>query len=65
MEIAVQYNDGYAENIFAFAEHHQHSGWREARIFPASASALTRTINYYANQTGMLKEQKDESHHHR
>ena len=58
MEIAVQYNDGYAENIFAFAntintvDGGTHlSGFR---------SALTRTINYYANQTGMLKEQKDE-----
>src|ERR1700689_3886389 len=58
MEIAVQYNDGYAENIFAFAntintvDGGTHlSGFR---------SALTRTINFYANQTGMLKEQKDE-----
>ena len=58
MEMAVQYNDGYAENIFAFAntintvDGGTHlSGFR---------SALTRTINYYANQTGMLKEQKDE-----
>jgi DNA gyrase subunit B len=58
MEIALQYNDGYAENIFAFAntintvDGGTHlSGFR---------SALTRTINYYASQTGMLKEQKDE-----
>jgi len=58
MEIAVQYNDSYAENIFAFAntintvDGGTHlSGFR---------SALTRTINYYANSFGMLKEQKDE-----
>src|ERR1700691_6178887 len=58
MEIAVQYNDGYAENIFAFAntintvDGGTHlSGFR---------SSLTRTINYYANSFGMLKEQKDE-----
>jgi DNA gyrase subunit B len=58
MEIALQYNDGYAENIFAFAntintvDGGTHlSGFR---------SALTRTINFYAGQTGMLKEQKDE-----
>jgi DNA gyrase subunit B len=58
MEIAVQYNDGYAENIFAFAntintvDGGTHlSGFR---------SALTRTINHFANQSGMLKEQKDE-----
>ncbi|MGB9069987.1 MAG: DNA topoisomerase (ATP-hydrolyzing) subunit B [Candidatus Acidiferrales bacterium] len=58
MEIAVQYNDSYAENIFAFAntintvDGGTHlSGFR---------SALTRTINYYASSLGMLKEQKDE-----
>ncbi len=58
MEMALQYNDGYAENIFCFAntintvDGGTHlSGFR---------SALTRTINYYAGQTGMLKEQKDE-----
>ncbi|MFZ1204867.1 MAG: ATP-binding protein, partial [Candidatus Acidiferrales bacterium] len=58
VEIALQYNDSYAENIFAFAntintvDGGTHlSGFR---------SALTRTINYYANSFGMLKEQKDE-----
>jgi DNA gyrase subunit B len=58
IEIAVQYNDSYAENIFAFAntintvDGGTHlSGFR---------SALTRTINYYASSFGMLKEQKDE-----
>src|ERR1700735_4392268 len=58
VEIALQYNDSYTENIFAFAntintvDGGTHlSGFR---------SALTRTINYYANSFGMLKEQKDE-----
>ncbi|HEV2299202.1 MAG TPA: DNA topoisomerase (ATP-hydrolyzing) subunit B [Candidatus Acidoferrales bacterium] len=58
MEIAVQYNDSYAENVFSFAntintvDGGTHlSGFR---------SALTRTINYYASSFGMLKEQKDE-----
>jgi DNA gyrase subunit B len=58
IEIALQYNDSYAENIFSFAntintvDGGSHlSGFR---------SALTRTINYYANSAGMLKEQKDE-----
>ncbi|MGA8102215.1 MAG: DNA topoisomerase (ATP-hydrolyzing) subunit B [Candidatus Acidiferrales bacterium] len=58
MEIAIQYNDSYAENVFAFAntintvDGGTHlSGFR---------SALTRTINNYANAVGMLKEQKDE-----
>ncbi len=58
IEIAVQYNDAYAENVFSFAntintvDGGTHlSGFR---------SALSRTINYYAAQFGMLKEQKDE-----
>jgi DNA gyrase subunit B len=58
MEIALQYNDSYAENIFAFAntintvDGGTHlSGFR---------SGLTRTINNFASSAGMLKEQKDE-----
>ena len=58
VEIALQYNDSYAENIFAFAntintvDGGTHlSGFR---------SALTRTINYYAGSFGMLKDQKGE-----
>ncbi len=58
MEIALQYNDAYNENVFAFAntintvDGGTHlSGFR---------SALTRTINYYAGQFGLLKGQKGE-----
>ncbi len=58
MEIALQYNDSYGENVFAFAntintiDGGTHlSGFR---------SALTRTINNFASAAGMLKEQKDE-----
>jgi DNA gyrase subunit B len=58
IEIALQYNDSYTENIFAFAntintvDGGTHlSGFR---------SALTRSINNFASSTGMLKEQKDE-----
>ncbi|HKT46674.1 MAG TPA: DNA topoisomerase (ATP-hydrolyzing) subunit B [Candidatus Acidoferrales bacterium] len=58
MEIALQYNDSYGENVFAFAntintiDGGTHlSGFR---------SALTRTINNFASGAGMLKEQKDE-----
>ena len=58
IEIALQYNDSYTENIFAFAntintvDGGTHlSGFR---------SALTRTINNFASSAGMLKEQKDE-----
>src|SRR3984893_13119028 len=58
VDIALQYTDSYAENIFAFAntintvDGGTHlSGFR---------SALTRTINSFASSAGMLKEQKDE-----
>src|ERR1700756_4840496 len=58
IEIALQYNDTYGENVFAFAntintvDGGTHlSGFR---------SALTRTINNFASANGMLKEQKDE-----
>ncbi len=58
IEIALQYNDTYGENVFAFAntintvDGGTHlSGFR---------SALTRSINNFASQAGMLKEQKDE-----
>src|ERR1700720_3778435 len=58
IEIALQYNDTYGENVFAFAntintvDGGTHlSGFR---------SALTRTINNFATSAGMLKEQKDE-----
>jgi DNA gyrase subunit B len=58
IEIALQYNDTYTENVFAFAntintvDGGTHlSGFR---------SALTRTINNFASASNMLKEQKDE-----
>ena len=58
IEIALQYNDTYGENVFAFAntintvDGGTHlSGFR---------SGLTRTINNFASSSGMLKEQKDE-----
>jgi len=57
VEIALQYNDSYAENVFAFAntintvDGGTHlSGFR---------SALTRSINNFASSAGLLKEQKD------
>src|SRR5438128_1146385 len=59
VEIALQYNDSYAENVFSFAntintvDGGTHlSGFR---------SALTRSINNFASSAGMLKEQKDVS----
>jgi DNA gyrase subunit B len=58
IEIALQYNDSYAENIFSFANTiNTVDGGSHLAGF---RSALTRTLNYYASSTGMLKEQKDE-----
>lgn len=53
MEIALQYNDGYAENVYAFANSiNTHEGGTHVIGF---RSALTRTINDYAKGSGMLK----------
>jgi DNA gyrase subunit B len=58
IEIALQYNDSYAENIFSFANTiNTVDGGSHLAGF---RSALTRTLNYYASSTGMIKEQKDE-----
>ncbi len=58
IEIALQYNDSYAENVFSFANTiNTVDGGSHLAGF---RSALTRTLNYYASSTGMLKEQKDE-----
>ncbi len=57
MEIAFQYNDGYSESVFSFANNintvdggSHLSGFR---------SALTRTINYYGQQAGLFKDVKE------
>jgi DNA gyrase subunit B len=57
MEIALQYNDGYAETLFSFANNintvdggSHLSGFR---------SALTRTINFYGQQAGLFKDVKE------
>src|SRR5256712_6067407 len=54
MEVALQYNDGYSESIFSFANNintvdggSHLSGFR---------SALTRTINAYGQQAGLFKD---------
>jgi DNA gyrase subunit B len=57
MEVALQYNDGYSESVFSFANNintvdggSHLSGFR---------SALTRTINAYGSQAGLFKDVKE------
>ena len=54
VEIAFQYNDGYLENVFAYANNiHTVDGGTHLVGF---RTALTRVLNNYAKKHGMLKE---------
>jgi len=56
LEIALQYNDGYLENILAFANCIYNSdGGTHLSGFK---TALTRTLNAYARAKGLLKEKE-------
>jgi DNA gyrase subunit B len=57
MEVALQYNDGYAENIFSFANN---INTREGGTHLVGLkAALTRTINNYANAHDLLKKETE------
>jgi DNA gyrase subunit B len=57
LEIALQYNDGYQEQIFAFANNiNTHEGGTHLIGFK---SALTRTVNNYAVANNLFKEVKE------
>lgn len=54
VEVSIQYNTGYTESIFSFANNiHTHEGGTHESGFKA---ALTRIINDYARKSGLLKE---------
>lgn len=53
VEIAMQYNDGYAENIFTFANNIDTSEGGSHLV--GFKTALTRVINDYARKFGLLK----------
>lgn len=57
VEVALQYHDGYVENIFSFANniHTQEGGTHEVGF----KTALTRVINSYARKYQHLKEKDD------
>jgi DNA gyrase subunit B len=56
-EVALQYNDGYSENVFAFANNiNTVDGGTHLSGF---RSALTRTINFYGQQAGLFKDVKE------
>ncbi|HEY7513588.1 MAG TPA: ATP-binding protein, partial [Vicinamibacteria bacterium] len=57
IEIALQWNDGYAENIYSFANNiNTHDGGTHLIGFK---SALTRSLNAFATSSGLLKEGSD------
>jgi len=56
-EMALQWNDGYAETIYTFANNiNTHEGGTHLSGF---RSALTRTINYYAGKNNLAKDLKE------
>jgi DNA gyrase subunit B len=57
LEVALQYNDSYAENLFSFANNiNTKEGGTHLVGFKA---ALTRTINNYANAHDLLKKETE------
>ncbi len=57
IEIALQWNSGFQDSVFTFANNiNTHEGGTHLSGFRA---ALTRTINDYARQKGLLKEKEE------
>src|SRR5579875_1371863 len=54
VEVALQYNEGYTENIYSFANNiHTYEGGTHESGFK---TALTKVINDYARKNGLIKE---------
>ncbi len=59
IECAIQYNDGYTETLFSYCNNiNTYEGGTHVSGFRA---ALTRTVNLYANNKGLLKEGKTQT----
>src|SRR5262245_19986983 len=59
VEIALQWNDGYTETVYSFANNiNTHEGGTHLSGF---RSALTRTMNFYAGKNNLTKDLKDAS----
>jgi len=59
LEVALQYNDGYAENLYSFANNiNTHEGGTHLIGFK---SALTRAVNNYAQNSPLASKLKDTS----
>ena len=57
VEVAMQYNDGYSETLFSFANNiNTHEGGTHLSGFRA---AMTRTVNNYAQKEDLLKDLKE------
>ena len=57
VEVAMQWNSSYQESIFSFANNiNTHEGGSHLSGF---RSALTRTVNRYAREKGILKDKED------
>ena len=57
VEIAMQYNDSYTDNIFTYCNNvNTHEGGTHLSGYK---SALTRTINNYINKAGLAKKEKE------
>ena len=57
IEVAIQYNDGYAENVYSFANNiNTIDGGTHLSGF---RSALTKAINNYGGSSGLFKEVKE------
>lgn len=57
MELAMQWNAGYLDNVFSFANNiNTHEGGTH---LSGARAAITRTLNDYARSKGMLKEKEE------